>query len=154
MVLRSHYILIDATVFPQAEAKDNDQTANLVKYCDLIKEPEKYSGKMVNLRAIIVAIIEPTADGYTVLYLPECDGKGNRVLIADNFTLRIPEKENNKLLPIFDEMKGGMLARAEISVSGMFRLAKHSTVKDHTLILEVLTIENVKKVAEDVPWPR
>jgi len=140
------------TAFRQTERKT--ESVQFVDYCDLVRASEKYSGQKVQTRAIVVAVVAPTAHGPTVLYSPDCDGKNNRVIVADHQTLLIPKKESRKLDRAFENQKTERkFARVEIKVTGKFKFPMNTTIYKHLPSLEIISVEEIKQVKDDVPWP-
>ena len=144
--------LINPTAFVQTSQKK--ESMQFISYCDLVHAPEKYSGQSLQTRAIIVAVVAPTTDGHTILYSPDCDGKNNRVVVADDLTLLIPESEYKKLDRALRSQKTDRkIARVEVTVTGKFKFPMNDTFNKHQPSLEVISIEEITQVRDDVPWP-
>lgn len=129
------------------------EEALLLDFCDLVNQPDQYLGQKVKTKAVIVVVVDPTTDGEAILYLPNCDGKDKRVIVANDSTLSIPDKEFSKLMPVLNEQKDAVLARAEVIVIGTIKPPPSHTFRKYKISLEIVTIETVKRVNEGLSWP-
>jgi len=136
------------------QAGKKTKSIQSIRYCDLVHAPDKYSGRKIQTSAILVAVIAPTADGTTILYSPECDGKKNRVVVADDKMLLIPENEAKKLERAFrNQNTDRKIGRVEIIVTGKFNFPMNNTIYKHLPGLEIISVDKITQVKDDVPWP-
>lgn len=126
----------------------------LLDFCDLVSAPEQHLGLKIKTKAILVVVANPTTDGEAILYQPDCDGKDKRVIVADDSSLSIPDKEFSKLMPTLREPKDAVLARAEVVVTGIIKSPPSHTFRKYKISMEIVTIETVKRVNENMSWPK
>jgi hypothetical protein len=144
-------VMNSSTLFQTSQKKDN---IKFISYCDLVHAPEKYSGLTIQTKAIVVAVIGPTADGYTILYSPGCNEKDQTAVVSDDKTLLIPEDEYKKLDRALRSKKTErLIARVEITVTGKFKFPMNNTINKHQPSLEIISLEEIAQVNDDVPWP-
>src|SRR5262245_61001798 len=137
IALQGLYMSVNPPADEQTTQKK--ESTQFIRYCDLVREPEKYSGQKVQTRAILIAVVASTADGATGLYSPDCDVKENhRVIVADHQTLLIPENELRKLDRALRKQKTyRIFARVEITVTGKFKFPMNDTIYKRWPSLEI-----------------
>jgi hypothetical protein len=93
-----------------------------VDFCELYETPEKFDGRLIRTKAILVATIEPVLDGGdSFLFSRKC---GNASIMCTYSYSEPPSgKLGEKLKRLFFSSKKGSQGRAEVVLQGTFEIA-------------------------------
>lgn len=123
------------------------QQATFVNFCDLYETPEKYEGKLIRTKAILVAIIEPVIHGdSSFLISPAC--KELQVMCTYGYSEPPTSKMGKKLKKLFFNSKKGAQGRAEVVLQGTFEIAKQGGFDEFSTIryrIDLAQIESAQK---------
>ena len=123
------------------------QQAAFIDFCDLFKTPEKYDGKFIRTKAILVATIEPVIHGNSsFLISPAC--KGLKVMCTYGYSEPPTSKLGKRLKKIFFNSKRGTQGQAEVVLQGTFEIAKQGGFDEFGIIryrIDLAKIESAQK---------
>lgn len=142
--------------YTRGNDKQDSQIRNIpfVSFCEVFRAPEKYSGKILKTKAIIVVVIGPTAQGPTIMYSQSCNKKKAHMIVDDHATLLLPKEITDNLEKIMKSQSDGRgIARAEVTVTGKFIFPMNDTLNKHNASMQVFTLKDIKSVKGDVKWP-
>ena len=116
-----------------------------VSFCDLMKDKTRFIGKLVRVKAMKLTRL----DG-TTLYDARCSHEGVRpVLECKN------KEECAEMTRALDAKTDfdGDVGRVEATLVGTLQKPSHVSPDESYYTLMIRTIESVRRVPQDVPWP-
>ncbi|MBS1791531.1 MAG: hypothetical protein JST85_27730 [Acidobacteria bacterium] len=149
-------LLFCTTAFQNRHHKylfQNQEDIYVVTYCDLIKEPKKYDGKLVRVKASVYV-------GYHggFFYDLACDGKDKRADLYMSCGNAESCKSMREALSKDMNKKSLREDRVELVIKGIFRgPGNYGSVsydqQGFYFRLEMKDIEKSAPIPNDVPWP-
>jgi hypothetical protein len=128
----------------------NEQTSP-IGICKLIKQPSKYAGKTIRLKAVLVENHTPRVDGGDpYLYDPACRDTDFDVVVGWS-----SEESYQPIKNIAEEPDGDGYVRASVVLVGMFHYSGtekygHLNWADSQFVVQ--KVEEVKATAAKTPW--
>lgn len=124
-----------------------------VPYCELVNSPEKYDGKLIRTKVILIATIVPTIDaGESTIYHRDCNIK---MLTDYGFHDPPSSKLEVKLKKLFYDSKRNGQGRAFIVLVGHFQVAKKGGFGNFSSFyykINLAYIESAKNVSKKTTW--
>lgn len=133
----------------------------LVSFCELLSNPEKYDQKTVSTEAILIIYTVAQVDGgESFFYEPSCDKQSSYILASGTDNSQSSDPSAVALLNIIVEKakKKKRVARAKVTVTGKFFVAKTSQagfghLSWAKLKLDGVQLFSVREVSKPTPWP-
>jgi hypothetical protein len=116
-----------------------------VPYCDLVKDPAKYAGKLLRVRTIVLGWLDGTS-----LYDSRCRKEGLEPVLdcKDNEQCSAMRKNLEKNMD-YD----GDVERVEAVLIGRLVLPPDTAAGKSRSKFMIKEIEQTKRIPRDVPWP-